>query len=387
MTNGPQAILVADELPLQSGAILGPVTLAYETYGVLNEKRSNVILVCHALSADSHVAAHPGVDGEKPGWWNDVVGPGCAIDTNHYFVICSNVLGGCAGSTGPSSTNPRTGRPYGLTFPIITVADMVEAQRRLLDALGVNELMAVIGGSLGGMQALQWSVSYPDRVRSVIVLAATARVSAQAIALNEVARQIIYADPNWNKGDYYGGKAPSVGLAVARMVGHISYLSEQSMRSKFGRRLRDRKSYGFDFTPEFQVETYLRHHGDQFTGRFDANSFLYITKAIDYFDLSFGLPGLADAFRLVTNRFLVLSVSSDWLFPPSQSAELVRVLLKNDINATYLEIQSEYGHDGFLLELDRLKELIHGFLSQVESERYFAWIRRGRPDLTMGAGI
>ena len=380
-------MMVADELPLQSGAVLGPVTLAYETYGELNEKRNNVILICHALSGDAHVAAHPGVGGEKPGWWNAVVGPGCAIDTNHYFVICSNVLGGCGGSTGPSSLNPRTGRPYGLTFPIITVADMVEAQRRLLDALGVNELMAVMGGSLGGMQALQWSVSYPDRVRSVIVLATTARVSAQAIALNEVARQAIYADPAWNHGDYYGGHAPSAGLAVARMVGHISYLSEQSMRSKFGRRLRDRQAYGFDFTPEFQVETYLRHHGDQFTGRFDANSFLYITKAIDYFDLSFGLPGLADAFRSVTTRFLVLSVSSDWLFPPSQSAELVRVLLKNDIDATYLEIQSEYGHDGFLLELDRLKELIHGFISQVGTERYMAWTRRWRPDLTMGGGI
>ena len=381
------AIKIADELPLQSGAYIGPVTIAYETYGVLNEKRSNVILICHALSGDSHVAGHPGIDGQKPGWWDAAVGPGLAIDTNRYYVICSNVLGGCAGSTGPSSINPATGKPYGLTFPIITVADMVEAQRRLLDALGIHDLVAVIGGSLGGMQALQWSVSYPDRVRSAVVLASTARVSAQSIALNEVPRQAIYADPNWNLGNYYEGKAPSAGLSLARMVGHISYLSEQSMRSKFGRRLRGRQSYGFDFTPEFQVETYLRHHGNQFTERFDTNTFLYLTKAIDYFDLSFGLPGLADAFRSVTTRFLVLSFSSDWLYPPAQSEELVRVLLKNDVDATYLEIQSDYGHDAFLLEVDRLADLMRGFISQVETERYPAWTRRTWPGLIAGDGI
>jgi len=380
-------MMVADELLLQSGVMFGPVTLAYETYGRRNEKQSNVILVCHALSGDSHVAAHPGVEGQKPGWWENMVGPGRAIDTNRYYVICSNLLGGCSGSTGPLSINPETGHPYGLTFPIITVADMVECQRGLLDALGVNELLAVIGGSLGGMQALQWSVSYPARVRSVLVLASTARVSAQSIALNEVPRQAIFADPNWNRGNYYGRKAPVSGLAVARMVGHISYLSEQSMRSKFGRRLRGRQVYGYDFAPEFQVETYLKHHGHQFTERFDANTFLYLTKAIDYFDLSFGLPSLADAFRSVASRFLILSFSSDWLFPPAQSEELVRVLLKNDIDATYLEIHSDYGHDGFLLEVDRLTDLIRGFLTQVETERNTAWTRRWNPGHSMGDGI
>ena len=385
--NEPMVMTVADEMPLQSGATFGPVTLAYETYGALNEKRSNVILVCHALSGDAHVAVHPGVEGQKPGWWDAAVGPGKAFDTNRYFIICSNVLGGCAGSTGPSSVNPKTGQPYGLTFPVITVADMVDAQRRLLDALGVDRLLAVTGGSLGGMQALQWSVSYPERVRSAIVLASTPRVSAQSIALNEVPRQAIYADPNWRHGGYYGGTPPSSGLAVARMVGHISYLSETSMRAKFGRRLRDRQVYGFDFAPEFQVETYLRHHGDRFTERFDANSFLYLTKAIDYFDLSFGLPDLSDAFRSVTSRFLVLSYSSDWLYPPAQSAELVRALLKNGLDATYLEIQSDYGHDAFLLEAEHLTDLTRSFLAQVEAERATAWTHLRRPVLASGDGI
>lgn len=378
---------VAHEMPLQSGATIGPVTLAYETYGVLNETRSNAILICHALSGDAHVAAHPGVDGQKPGWWEAAVGPGKAFDTDRYFIICSNVLGGCSGSTGPSSVNPKTGRPYGLAFPVITVADMVEAQRRLLDSLGVDRLLAVAGGSLGGMQALQWSVSYPQRVRSVIVLASTARVSAQSIALNEVPRQAIYADPHWHRGDYYASTSPAAGLGVARMVGHISYLSEKSMRAKFGRRLRDGQAYGFDFAPEFQVETYLRHHGDRFTERFDANSFLYLTKAIDYFDLSFGLPALSDAFRSVTARFLVLSYSSDWLYPPAQSAEFVRALLKNGIDATYVEIESDYGHDAFLLEAERLADLTRGFLAHVEAEHHPTWTHRKRPSFVLGDGI
>ena len=378
---------VADEMPLQSGATLGPVVLTYETYGTLNRTRSNVILICHALSGDAHVAAHPEAAGQKPGWWEAAVGPGKAFDTERYFVICSNVLGGCRGSTGPSSANPKTGRPYGLTFPVITVGDMVDAQRRLLDELGVHELLAVTGGSLGGMQALQWTVSYPDRVRSAIVLASTARVSAQSIALNEVPRQAIYADPNWNGGNYHAGKAPSAGLAVARMIGHISYLSEASMRSKFGRRLHDRKAYGFGFAPEFDVETYLRHHGDRFTERFDANTFLYLTKAIDYFDLSLGLPDLADAFRSVTARFLVLSYSSDWLYPPAQSAELVRALLKNGLDATYVEIQSEHGHDAFLLEVDHLSALVRGFLDQLQTDRHPSWSRRWPSISSPGEGI
>jgi homoserine O-acetyltransferase len=390
----PQTLKVADEILLQGHGIIGPVTLVYETYGTLNENRSNAILLCHALSGDAHVAAHPDAESQPPGWWDAAVGPGKAFDTNRYFVICSNVLGGCAGSTGPSSINPATGEPYGLTFPVITMGDMVEVQSRLLDALGIQDLLAVVGGSMGGMQALQWTVSFPARVRCALILASASRSTAQTIALNEVARQAIYADPNWKRGDYYGGPAPLAGLAVARMLGHISYLSDQSMRSKFGRRLRDRQAYGFDFVPEFQVETYLKHHGLRFTERFDANSLLYLTKAIDYFDLSFGLPNLSDAFRAVTSRFLVISFSSDWLYGPPQSEELVRAMLKNGIDATYIEIQSDSGHDAFLIEVDRLADLTRNFLAQVELDRSFftngscAVVRnRRRLGLIHGEGI
>ncbi len=363
-----QQVTFDQELRLQSGATLRPVTLAYETYGTLNEDRSNTILICHALSGDAHVAGQHSPHDRKPGWWDDAVGPGKAFDTERYFVICSNVIGGCSGSTGPSSMNPETGRPYGLSFPMVTVADMVEAQRWLLDALDIPSVLCVTGGSLGGMQALQWAVSYPDRVRSAIVLASTARTSAQTIALNEVPRQAIYADPNWNEGDYYGKEPPNAGLAVARMIGHITYLSETSMREKFGRRLQERERYGYDFATEFEVESYLKYHGNRFTARFDANSFLYITKAIDYFDLSLGRDDLADAFTAVKAKLLVLSYSSDWLYPPGQSEDLVRGLLRNGIDASYVEIKSDYGHDAFLLEVERLGELARDFLAKVERE-------------------
>lgn len=353
------------ELKLQSGAKFGPITLAYETYGELNADRSNAILILHALSGDAHVAGRHSANDTKPGWWNEAVGPGKAFDTDKHFVICSNVVGGCQGSTGPSSNNPATGKPYGLSFPVVTVADMVEAQRLLLDHLGIETLLCVTGGSMGGMQALQWTVSYPDRVKSAIVLASTARVSAQSIALNEVARQAIYADPHWKQGDYYGSARPDAGLAVARMIGHITYLSETSMREKFGRHLQEREHYGYEFATEFRVESYLKHQGLTFTKRFDANTFLYITKAIDYFDLSYGQPDLAHAFRSVSSKFLVVSYSSDWLYPPEQSEELVRALLQNGVDATYVEIQSDYGHDAFLLELDRLATLTRDFLSRV----------------------
>lgn len=377
---------VAQEMRLQGGAVLGPVTLAYETYGTLNAKKDNAIVICHALSGDSHVAAHPDVPGQKLGWWESAVGPGKAFDTDRYFVICSNVLGSCYGSTGPSSIDPQTGHPYGLSFPIVTVSDMVEAQRVLLDALGIDQLLAVVGGSLGGMQALQWSVAYPERVRSAIVLASTARSSAQSIALNEVARQAIYADANWDRGGYYGRIPPHSGLALARMVGHVTYLSEASMKAKFGRRLRNREEYGFGFAPEFQIESYLQHQGHRFTERFDANSLLYITKAIDYFDLSFGLPSLAEAFRAAAARFLVVSFSSDWLYPPAQSKELVRALLQNGIDATYVEIQSDYGHDAFLLEIDRLAGLTQDFLAQTAEDRFRAKFRRAQA-YAQGSGI
>ncbi|HSB78429.1 MAG TPA: homoserine O-acetyltransferase [Candidatus Methylomirabilis sp.] len=379
-----QQVTFDRELRLQSGAAFGPITLAYETYGALNRDRSNAILICHALSGDAHVAGRHSPQDRKPGWWDEAVGPGKAFDTDRYFVICSNVIGGCSGTTGPASINPRTGSPYGLSFPMVTVADMVEPQRWLVDALGIPSLLCVTGGSMGGMQALQWAVSYPDRVRSAIVLASTARVSAQSIALNEVPRQAIYADPNWNQGDYYGKEPPNSGLAVARMLGHITYLSETSMREKFGRRLQDRERYGYEFATEFQVESYLMYHGKRFTARFDANSFLYITKAIDYFDLSLGRADLAGAFAGVQAKFLVLSYSSDWLYPPEQSEELVRALLRNGIDATYVEIQSDYGHDAFLLEVDRLGELARDFLAKVERGSTALRSAAGRPDISPG---
>lgn len=362
-----QYVTFERELKLDSGATLGPITLAYETYGQLNQDRSNAILICHAWSGDAHVAGYHTPNDPKPGWWDEAVGPGKAFDTDKYFIVCSNVIGGCAGSTGPTSINPHTGKPYGLSFPIVTIRDMVEAQHWLMDHLGLNSWLTVTGGSMGGMQALQWAVSYPERVRSAIILAATAALSPQTIALNEVARQAIYADPNWNKGDYYGRTPPNAGLAVARMIGHITFLSDASMREKFGRRLKNEK-YGYSFETEFEVESYLRYRGNAFTKRFDANSFLYLSKAMDYFDLAYGLPSLASAFRHITDtRFLVVSYTSDWLYPSWQSKELVRALLQNGLDATYVEIDSNYGHDAFLLEVDRLAELTRDFLKRVET--------------------
>jgi homoserine O-acetyltransferase len=358
----------AGAIKLTSGASLGPITLAYETYGQLNVARNNAILICHAWSGDAHVAGKHSPDDDKTGWWDEAVGPGKAFDTNRYFIICSNVLGGCSGSTGPASINPATGQPYALSFPMVTIADMVEAQRLLMDHLGIETLLCVTGGSMGGMQALQWAVAYPSRVRSAIVQATTARLSPQTIALNEVPRQAIYADPNWNRGNYYDGPKPDAGLAVARMIGHITFLSDKSMHEKFGRRLQNSDQYGYNFDTEFEVESYLRYRGQSFTKRFDANSFLYLSKAMDYFDLSFGLPSLADAFRSTTARFMVLSYTSDWLYPSWQSKELVRALLQNNIDATYVEIDSDYGHDAFLLEVEKLGELTNDFLRRVARE-------------------
>jgi homoserine O-acetyltransferase len=352
-------------LKLTSGATLPEFTLAYETYGQLNQERSNALLICHAWSGDAHVAGRYTSEDDKPGWWDDAVGPGKAFDTNKYFVICSNVLGGCNGSTGPASIDPHSGQPYALNFPMVTIADMVEAQRLLLDHLGIQQLLSVTGGSMGGMQALQWTVSYPERVRTAIILASTARLSPQTIALNEVPRQAIYADPNWNRGDYYGRTPPNAGLAVARMIGHITFLSDTSMREKFGRKLRTNGHYGYTFDTEFEVESYLRYRGESFTKRFDANSFLYLSKAMDYFDLSYDRTSLSAAFAKTTCPFLVLSYTSDWLYPSWQSKELVRALLQNGIDVTYVDIDSDYGHDAFLLEVDRLGELARDFLRRV----------------------
>ncbi len=362
-----------EPMPLDSGEKLGPITLAYETYGQLNADRSNAILILHALSGDAHAAGYHSPEDTKPGWWDDCIGPGKAFDTRRYFVVCSNVIGGCQGSTGPSSINPATGRPYGLSFPVITIGDMVRAQRYLIDHLGIEKLLAVAGGSMGGMQALQWAVSYPERVRSVVALATTARHSPMLIAFSEVGRQAIYADPNWNHGDYYDGPRPNAGLALARMIGHITYLSEESMHQKFGRRLQNRERYGFEFDTEFAVEGYLKHKGTQFTNRFDANSYLYITKALDYFDLANGYGSLANAFAKSAHiMYLVVSFTSDWLYPPYHSKEIVSALTAVGADVTYCNLKSTWGHDAFLLEVETMTKLIADFLDRVVAEHQIA---------------
>lgn len=351
------------ELQLESGKKLSSVTLAYETYGSLNYDRSNAILVCHALSGDAHAAGwHPG--DRKPGWWDTMIGPGKALDTDRYFVICSNVLGGCKGSTGPSSTNPATGKPYGIDFPVITIGDMIKAQKALIDHLGIGKLFAAIGGSMGGVQVLQWAVSYPDSLSKAIAIATTSHSSPQQIAFNEVGRIAIISDPKWNEGNYYSQSPPVHGLALARMIGHITYLSDDSMQYKFGRRLQDKNKYDFDLAFDFEVESYLHHQGQSFTKRFDANTYLYITKALDYFDLTKN-GSLRDGLRDVQAKFLVIGVSSDWLYPPYQSREIVAALTASNKEAIYREIESNYGHDAFLLETGQLSYLITNFLSHV----------------------
>ncbi|MFH2077039.1 MAG: homoserine O-acetyltransferase [Pseudomonadota bacterium] len=335
------------------------MTLAYETYVTLNRERSNAILVLLALSGDAHAAGFH--RGEKtPGWWDAMIGPGKPFDTDRYFVICSNVIGGCKGSTGPSSLDPRTGKPYGAEFPFITIADMVHAQRHLIDFLGIERLLCVAGGSMGGMQALQWVASYPERVRSAIPVATALKHSPQQIAFNEVGRQSIMADPAWREGNYYETGQPERGLSVARMVGHITFMSDRSMEAKFSRKLKKGK-LNFNFDADFEVEGYLRYRGANFVKRFDANSYLYITKAMDYFDLSGGklING-----RAVDTRFLVISFQSDWLYPAYQSQEIVRQLKLKQVDATYCELKSTYGHDAFLVELEGQTTLIHHFLEK-----------------------
>jgi homoserine O-acetyltransferase len=351
-----------DSIALDNGATLAPVEIAYETYGELNARKTNAILVEHAFSGDAHAAGISPETG-KPGWWDNMIGPGKAFDTNKYFVISSNVLGGCRGSTGPSSINPATGCPYAMSFPVITVGDMVRAQRMLVDSLGIERLLSVSGGSMGGMQALEWAVSWPDRVVSAIPIASTTRHSAQQIAFNEVGRQAVMSDPDWNEGNYYSGKPPARGLAVARMVGHITYMSDDSMREKFGRRLRGKENFSFGFDVDFEVESYLRYRGSQFVSRFDANSYLYITKAMDYFDLTNGRHSVAAAFEPVRARFLVISFSSDWLYPSYQSQEIVRALRARNCDVAYVELQSNYGHDSFLVDVAEQSDLVRGFLA------------------------
>ncbi len=368
-----QYLIFAEDEPfvLESGAALRPVTLAYETYGRLNAERSNAILICHALSGGAHAAGYLSLDDAQPGWWDDCIGPGKAFDTDRYFVICSNVLGSCYGSSGPSSVDPATGEPYGLHFPVVTIGDMVRAQVRLLDYLGIERLLAVAGGSMGGMQVLEWAAHHPERLRAAIPIATTARHSPMLIAFSEVGRQAIYADPAWNQGDYYtNGRRPDAGLSVARMVGHITYLSEQSMHQKFGRRLQGRERYGYEFQTEFEIESYLKHNGDKFTRRFDANSYLYVTKALDYFDLAGQHGGsLAAAFEHATETaFLVISFTSDWLYPSYHSKELVKALTAAGCDVTYLDIESSWGHDAFLVEVETMTRLLGSFLERLGSE-------------------
>lgn len=347
------------ELILESGEKLGPITLAYETYGELNEQKSNAILVLHALSGDAHAAG-------PNGWWENMIGPDKGLDTNKYFVMCSNVIGGCRGSTGPSSINPKSGKSYGTDFPTISIGDMVNAQKRLIDHLGIKKLLTVIGGSMGGMQVLQWMVAYPESIRSAIPIATTMKHTPQQIAFNEVGRQAIMADPDWKGGHYYGSKAPAKGLAVARMIGHITYMSDISMAEKFGRRLRADKE-PFKFGAEFEVEGYLRYRGDNFVKRFDANSYLYITKAIDYFNILNGNKSLANIFEGLKAKVLVIAFKSDWLYPAYQSQEIVKACKLAGVDATYCEINSTYGHDAFLLETEEETQLIKHFLNTVSN--------------------
>jgi homoserine O-acetyltransferase len=351
-------------MALESGERLGPITLAYETYGELDGERSNAILVAHALSGDAHAAGFH--EGEKgPGWWDSMIGPGKAFDTDKYFVIGSNVIGGCRGSTGPSSPNPKTGKPYGSDFPLVSIKDMVDAQRHLLTHLGIERLLSVAGGSMGGMQVLQWMVSHPEKIRSAIPISTALKHTPQQIAFNEVGRQAIMADPNWRGGNYYEDSPPARGLAVARMVGHITYMSEASMAEKFGRRLKESKR-PVKFSPDFEVEGYLENRGESFVKRFDANSYLYITKAMDYFDAA-GARSPSEIFKGFRAKVLVIAFKSDWLYPAHQSQEIVKACKWAGVDATYCEVHSTYGHDAFLLETEEETRLIKHFLTSTFS--------------------
>jgi homoserine O-acetyltransferase len=367
-----KTLVFAEEEPfqLESGAMLGPVKLAYETYGRLNADRSNAVLIVHALSGSAHAAGYHKTSDPKPGWWDNCIGPGKAFDTHRFFVICSNVLGSCYGSSGPTSKDPTTGKPYGLRFPVVTIGDMVRAQVKLVDHLGIDKLLCVAGGSMGGMQVLEWAAHHPARLRAAMPIATTARHSPMLIALSEVGRQAIYADPAWNKGDYYeSDQKPDAGLAVARMVGHITYLSDESMQQKFGRRLQDKEKYGYDFETEFEIESYLKYNGHNFTRRFDANSYLYITRAMDYFDLTVPTGSLAAAFANSAHlKYLVVSFTSDWLYPSYHSKELVKALHTVGADVTYLDIKSTWGHDAFLLEVDTMTKLLSSFLERLAQE-------------------
>ena len=373
----PQRILLADRdnpLLLECGAALTPVTVEYETYGDLSPSKDNAIFILHALSGDAHAAGWD-ADWEKdnrpwrkdrPGWWDSAIGPGKTFDTDRYFVVCANILGSCYGTTGPWERNPDTGRPYGLDFPVVTVDDIVSLQVRLQDYLGIGKLLAAVGGSLGGQQALEWALRYPDRVRSAIILAASARLGAQGLAFNAVGRQAIFNDPHFNGGHYYGGKHPDGGLELARMLGHITYLSYESMEGKFGRRFQNGDRPCFKLNNEFSVESYLSHQGKSFVQRFDANSYLYLTRAMDYYDATeYGEGDLVEACSTLQAKLQLIAFSSDWLYPRGSIRELARAAVANYRPATYHEITSSYGHDAFLLETEKMAPLITSFLKSL----------------------
>jgi homoserine O-acetyltransferase len=356
-----------DPLVLESGATLAPVEVAYETYGRLNANRTNAVYICHALTGDAHAAGHHG-NPERRGWWDNMIGPGKPVDTDRLFVVCSNLLGGCQGTTGPSSVDPATGRPYGLRFPLFTIRDLVTVHRRLVAHLGIPRLMAAMGGSLGGMQVLQWALDHPDDLYSGILVCATARLSAQNIAFSAVGREAIMRDPDFQDGDYYGtGRSPDRGLSLARMIAHITYLSEESMRRKFGRRIQDAEVPRFGFDVDFEVESYLHHQGASFLRRFDANSYLYLTRCLDYFD-PFGEPDAQRKIAALKTRFLVVSFDSDWRFDTSHSREIVRVLSAERVPVTFREISSPWGHDSFLLVVPEYHDTVRAFLRRMEQE-------------------
>jgi homoserine O-acetyltransferase/O-succinyltransferase len=354
------------ELQLESGRLLGPLRLAYETYGTLNARRDNAILVAHAWTGDAHAAGRHHTEDRKPGWWDDMIGPGKVLDTNRYYVISSNVIGSCFGSTGPTSINPRTGKPFNLQFPVVMVRDMVRAQQLLLDRLQIDRLLTVIGGSMGAMQALEWAIHYPERVSSIIPIAGTGRPSPMAIALNALARQAIYNDPMWRKGNYKPEHPPADGLALARAVGHISFLSDPSMQLKFGRRFSARDGQ-FDFFGQFEIERYLTYNGRNFVDRFDTNSFLYLAKALDLYDVAWGFEGLDEALAPLVCPSLWFAFTSDWLYPPYQTEELVETLQRQKKPTEYHLVDSDYGHDSFLVEPEKFTPKIVAFLDRLAS--------------------
>ena len=358
-----------DRMLLESGRSLGPINLRYETYGELNAARDNAVLVFHATSANHHAAGYHTPDDRRPGWWDAMIGPGKAFDTDRYHVVCSNFIGGCHGSTGPASIDPATGKPYGVHFPVITIGDMVTAQRELVRHLGLQQIYCVAGGSMGGMQALEWTVRFPDMVQSAIILASTATISAQGIAFHAIGRNAITTDPGWHGGDYYGRDHPRRGLATARMVGHLTYLSDESLGRRFGRKLQERDQFEYDFSHEFEVESYLDYKGRQFAEQFDANAYLYITKAMDYYDLNGGPGGLASAFGPSHAKFLLASFTSDWLYPSRQSKAIVSALTQAGNDVSYVEIDSPHGHDSFLIETERQTRIISSFLAGARQRR------------------